>query len=183
MDAFEQLVAELLERRGYWVRHSFKVELTKADKQAIGRHSSPRWEIDLLAYSGARNELLAVECKSYLDSRGVSRKGFDGTDTKRAMRYKLFNEDVLREVVFNRLAEQLASTKAVAPGTEIKLALACAKIANTQDREWLRAHFSAQQWLLLDDEQLRRDLESIATAGYENQIAAVTAKILLRKSK
>jgi len=181
MDAFEQLVAELLERRGYWVRNSFKVELTKDEKQKIGRHSTPRWEIDLLAYSGNRKELLAVECKSYLDSRGVTRKGFDGSDPKRAARYKLFNDDVLRDVVLNRLRMQLEGCGAIAPGTRIELALASAKIASKQDREWLQAHFKARGWVLLDDEQLRGELENVAMAGYENQVAAVAAKILLRK--
>jgi len=183
MDAFEQLVSELLERRGYWVRNSFKVELTKEEKQKIGRSSSPRWEIDLLAYSGGRNELLAVECKSYLDSRGVTRRGFDGSDQKRASRYKLFNDEVLRDVVLKRLETQLQSSGAIAPGTQARLALAAAKIAGKQDRDWLRTHFKEKGWLLFDDEQLRGELEEVASAGYENQVAAVAAKILLRKVK
>ena len=31
MNAFEQLVGKILEHQGYWVRHSLKVNLTKAD--------------------------------------------------------------------------------------------------------------------------------------------------------
>ncbi len=45
MDAFEQLVAEILWMEGYWVRTSVKVQLTKEEKRQIGRHSSPRWEL------------------------------------------------------------------------------------------------------------------------------------------
>jgi hypothetical protein len=71
MHGFESLVAEILETEGYWVRRGYKVELTKGEKRAIGRRSSPRWEIDLLAYDAAENTVLAVECKSYLDSPGV----------------------------------------------------------------------------------------------------------------
>ena len=67
MDAFESLVSLLLRRDGYWTATSVKVELTKMQKRAIGRPSSPRWEIDLVAYKPATNELLAVECKSFLD--------------------------------------------------------------------------------------------------------------------
>lgn len=70
MDAFEQLVSEILWMEGYWVRASLKVELTKEEKKAIGRPSSPRWELDIVAYSGRDNLLRVVECKSYLDSRG-----------------------------------------------------------------------------------------------------------------
>lgn len=35
MDAFEQVVGEILWREDYWVRTSVKVELTKEDKRAI----------------------------------------------------------------------------------------------------------------------------------------------------
>ena len=47
MDAFEQLVSEILWMEGLWVRTSVKVEITKAEKRLIGRPSSPRWEIDI----------------------------------------------------------------------------------------------------------------------------------------
>ena len=35
MDAFEQVVSEILWAKGYWIRTSVKVNLTKEDKQAI----------------------------------------------------------------------------------------------------------------------------------------------------
>jgi hypothetical protein len=77
MDAFEQLVSEILWMEGYWVRTSVKVELTKDEKRKIGRPSSPRWELDIVAYSGRDNLLKIIECKSYLDSRGVALRAFD----------------------------------------------------------------------------------------------------------
>jgi hypothetical protein len=40
MDSFEQVIATLLQRQGYWTMTSLKVELTKAEKQKIGRPSS-----------------------------------------------------------------------------------------------------------------------------------------------
>jgi hypothetical protein len=66
MDAFENLIAMLLRRDGYWTTTSVKVELTKDEKKSINRPSNPRWEIDVVAYKGATNQILAVECKSYL---------------------------------------------------------------------------------------------------------------------
>jgi hypothetical protein len=72
MDAFERVVAELFWARNYWVRTSVKVELTKAQKVELDNHSMPRPEIDLVAYRAAENELLVLECKSYLNSRGVT---------------------------------------------------------------------------------------------------------------
>ena len=71
MDAFESVVAMLLKRDGYWTTTGFKVELSKAERRAIGKHSAPRWEIDVLAYKASINELLVVECKSFLNSTGV----------------------------------------------------------------------------------------------------------------
>src|SRR5215213_3406188 len=102
MDAFENVVAMLLERSGYWVRPGYKVNLTKEEKRAIGRPSCPRWELDIVAYKGTSNELLVVECKSYLDSKGVGISGFDGSDDSATKQYKLFNDEVLRRIVFNR---------------------------------------------------------------------------------
>ena len=57
MQAYELLVASLLEREGFWVPQSFKVALTKDDKKKILRPCSPRWEIDLLAYRPGDNQL------------------------------------------------------------------------------------------------------------------------------
>ena len=67
MDAFEQVVSEILWTEGYWVRTSVKVSLTKEEKRQIGRPSSPRWELDVVAYRGRDNILRVVECKNYLD--------------------------------------------------------------------------------------------------------------------
>ena len=56
MDSFETLVGSLLEKDGFWVRTSVKVELTAEEKRKIGRPSSPRWELDLVAYKAKSNE-------------------------------------------------------------------------------------------------------------------------------
>lgn len=112
MDSFEQVVATILDREGYWVRTSVKVGLTPEEKREIGRPSAPRWELDVVAYSGSRNELLVVECKSYLDSYGVRTTSFDGSKADEETRYKLFSDDVLRRVVLSRLEKQLASQRA-----------------------------------------------------------------------
>ena len=122
MDAFESIISTLLAREGFWVRTSYKVELTKPDKREIGRPSSPRWEIDVLAYRPQDNVLQIVECKSYLDSRGVTFKGLD-PDTGGSSRYKLFNEPNTRKVVFRRLVQQLSAAKSIRPDPDIKLCL------------------------------------------------------------
>ena len=178
MDAFESLVATILERDGYWVRSGFKVELTKEEKREIGRPSSPRWELDIVAYKGASNELLAFECKSYLDSPGVIYRSLVGD--KYSDRYKLFNDDVLRRVVFSRLKAQLVKAGSCRSRPKVRLCLAAGKIASENDRTLLRKHFKTRGWLLWDDKVLREALERVATSGYDNQVAAVVAKLLLR---
>ncbi|MEI9890481.1 MAG: hypothetical protein WDN45_07645 [Caulobacteraceae bacterium] len=180
MDAFEHLVSEILWSKGYWVRTSFKVELSKEEKRAIGRHSSPRWELDVVAYSGRLNVIQVVECKSYLDSPGVVFSAFEGKNAKQASRYKLFNEPELRKVVFDRLVQQLVECGACPPTPSVRLALACGRIKTDRDRHALRAHFSVQDWDLWDESWLRSELRLMAGRGYENEVSAVVAKLLLR---
>jgi len=47
MDHFESIMCTLLEAEGYWVRRSFKVNVTKKEKRHVGKPSIPRPEIDL----------------------------------------------------------------------------------------------------------------------------------------
>lgn len=180
MDAFESVVSEILWRDGYWVQASLKVELTKEEKVAIGRPSSPRWELDLVGYSGRRNELLVVECKSYLDSFGVQYRAFNGGDEKLAKRFKLFNDDTLRKVVLHRLCVQLVEAGLIGSNPNVKLALVCGKIIRDRDRQQLLEHFNKNGWFLWDDEWLKEKLQAMSAGGYENSPVAVVAKLLLR---
>jgi len=180
MDAFEQLVSEILWMEGYWVRTSVKVELTKEEKRLIGLPSSPRWEIDIVAYNGRDNLLRVVECKSYFDSVGVRASAFDGSNADHAIRYKLFNKPELRKIVFGRLCLQLAQAGACRAAPEVRLSLACGKVRNEVDRAAIRAHFEAQGWEFWDEAWLRERLQRMAKQGYENQVSAVVSKLLLR---
>ena len=180
MDAFEQLVSEILWKEGYWVRTSVKVELTKEEKRLIGLPSAPRWELDIVAYNARDNILRVVECKSYFDSVGVRASAFDGSNADHATRYKLFNKADLRKVVFNRLCLQLAEAGACRAGALVNLTLAAGKVRNEADRAAIRAHFDGQGWEFWDEHWLRERLERMAKQGYENHVSAVVAKLLLR---
>lgn len=180
MDAFEQVVCEILWMNGYWIRSSVKVELTKEEKRLIHRPSSPRWELDIVAYQGAPNVLTVVECKSYIDSIGVRASAFDGSDPSHAARYKLFNESDLRAVVFGRLAAQLTNNSTCRPNPTIQLALACGKIRNDTDRKALHDLSKKQEWILWDENWLREHLEKLAGQSYENQVASVVSKLIFR---
>lgn len=179
MDSFEQVVATILDRAGYWVRTSVKVHLTREEKQAIGRPSAPRWELDIVAYSGRLSELLVVECKSYLDSAGVRATSFDGPRAAEETRYKLFSNEVLRRVVLSRLETQLFEQGFCPAGTKAQLCLAAGNIYG--DPAALRAIFEAKGWRLFERNWLISGLETLAVESYENSVASVVAKLLLRE--
>lgn len=175
MDSFEHVIATILQRDGYWTQTTFKVELTREDKAAIGRRSSPRWEIDIVAYRPGDNRLLVVECKSFLDSPGVGRRGF-GPEGKSL---KLFREPELRRVVFKRLVQQLTASNAIRPGAEPQLCLAAGRMV-AKHREWVQQHFDEHGWRLITPEEIKRRLTELADTSYENAIASVVAKLLIR---
>ncbi len=177
MDAFEQLVSELFFAEGYWVETSVKVDLTKDEKREIGRHSTPRWEIDVVAYSVRNNELLAIECKSFLDSRGVQWAELqDGHPSKR---YKLFREPKTRAIILERLRKQLVESGRCNEAVTVRLAMAVGKISRGDDQR-LAEHFGENGWPLFGPGWLREKLNQLSKQGYSNQVAAVVAKLLLR---
>jgi len=181
MDAFESIIATILDRDGFWVRTSFKVALTKAEKREINRPSSPRWELDVVAYRPADNLLWVVECKSFLDSRGVAFKGLD-PETGGSSRYKLFNEPKTREVVFRRMVQQLTDAGSICANPDIHLCLAAGKIV-ASDSDRLHSLFETNGWLLFDREWITDRLLKLAADGYDNAVASVTAKLLFRPAK
>jgi hypothetical protein len=183
MEAFEQVASEILWMMGYWVRTSVKVELTKREKRAIARPSCARWELDVVAYSGRDNVLRVVQCKSYLNSRGVALRAFDGSDKKSGKRFKLFNDRPLRRVVFNRLRTQLTASGACRPKAKVKLCLACGRIATSDDHEALHKLFAKRGWDLWDESWIQERLAGMSKLGYENQISAVVAKLLLNAER
>ena len=180
MDAFESLMAMLLKRDGYWTTTSFKVLLTREEKIAIGRPSSPRPEIDVLAYRGKDNHLLVVECKSFLDSLGVI---FADGSFQPATRYKMFSDDVYRNVVLGRLVKQCHEAGLCPSQPTVQLCLAAGHIASRTNRNVLKQHFDESGWLVFDEDWIVEAIRKAATAGYENDVAHVVAKIILRRKR
>jgi hypothetical protein len=181
VDAFESLVGTLLEHHGFWIRPSFKVELTAAEKQAIDRPSSPRWELDLVAYRASTNDVLMIECKSYLDSSGVRIGALNGDEGGFAKRFKLFNDAALLRVVRRRLVLQLVDGGFCRRRPKVTLCLAAARIVNEVHRAALKRLFRRKRWLLLDDGWLKGSLMMVAAGGYQNDIASVVAKLLVNR--
>jgi hypothetical protein len=180
MDAFESLIAMLLRRDGYWTATSVRVELTKVEKIKNGRRSSPRWEIDIVAYRGSTNELLVVECKSFLDSTGVK---FRNGKFESEERYKLFSNKLLRDTVLRRLKRQLVAKGSCPQNLKARLCMAAGHIAGVTDRKALLDHFKSHGWLLFDEEWILNKLSEAAATSFENDVAHVVAKLLIRQRK
>lgn len=176
MDAFEQIVAMLLERNGYWVQTSYKVCLTKEEKVKIGIPTCPRWEIDVIAYRPKDNEVLVVECKSFLNSPGVGYKSFSGKNKKGAKLYKLFTNAKLRSKVFSRLKKQLRKEGLILPKPKVQLCLAAGHIRKG-DEESIRQHCEKKGWKLFAPSWFRKQFDKLAETHYENDIAIVAAKL------
>lgn len=179
MDAFEVVVAQLLTAQGYWTRTEYKVGLTKAEKRQIDRPTTPRWELDVVAYKAAGNKVLVVECKSYLDSPGVSAADLK-PGGKWSSRFKLFVAPEIREVVLHRLRAELTEQGLCRPNPKVTLALAAGKVAG--DAAALKAQLAQDGFEYFGPEWFRSNLRALADTGYENMVATVVAK-LMRQSE
>lgn len=159
---------------------SVKVELTKPEKVAIGRSSSPRWELDVVAYKGKTNDLLVIECKSYLDSMGVQVATFEGKNRADEDRYKLFFDAKLRSVVLGRLKKQFAAAGFCRPRPKLVLGLAAGKVKGIGAEKRIEKLMAKNRWEFYGPSRLKSALLELRDSKYENSIASVTAKILLR---
>ena len=183
MDAFESVIATILEHRGYWVRSSFKVDLSKAEKVQLGKPSLPRPELDLVAYKGHGNVIRVVECKSYLDSAGVSIAAFDGTNDKFAERFKLLLRDDWREVVERRLVQQLCETGLTERRPSVLWCLAAGKVKSAADEVALNEWFSRRGWEFWGPNWVADGVRALANGSYENDVATIVSKLITRQSK
>jgi hypothetical protein len=134
-------------------------------------------ELDIVGYRGADNELLVLECKSFLDSVGVY---YDHVaNPRRTSRYRPFTEPGLRRVVLARLRKQFVAAGFCAGKPKIRLGLGAGRI-RPSDIDQVRDHFIRNGWFLWDRDFRRSELESLSRSGYENMVAAVVAKLLKR---
>ncbi|MHB8521004.1 MAG: hypothetical protein ACYDH9_09605 [Limisphaerales bacterium] len=180
MNAFEQIASTFFDAQGYWTRVGLKVDLTKEEKRALGNHSMPRPEIDVVAFKPKANELLIVECKSYLDSHGVCIENFKGDNTVFKNRLKLLTRDDLRRTVTQKLLGQLrADGLLLESDPKVRYGLVAGKIKNGhQDR--IREFFADNGWLLVTPSELADGLRRFSTRGYEDDMVTMVVKVLGR---
>lgn len=179
MDYFESIMCTLLEAEGYWVRRSFKVNVTKKEKRHVGKPSIPRPEIDLLALHFSKNEVLAFEAKSFLDSPGVKLAQLLEEHEVPEGRYKLFTSRRYRSVVLSRLLQDLMARGMANSKTKISLGLAAGKIYKGQSNP-IREFMKKNGWHFWSPDDIKEKVTALAERGYENDPAIITAKILMR---
>ena len=179
MDYFEGIIKTLLEHEGYWVRQSFKVNLTKQEKRDIGKPSIPRPEVDILAFKPAQNEVIVFEAKSFLDSPGVNLAHLTELYEIPEGRYKLFTCENYRNIVFNRLKQDLVDTGLCTPKVTLTLGLAAGNVYQGKSEE-IKRYFEYKQWKFISPEEIKSKVINLASKGYENEPSIITAKILIR---
>ena len=179
MDYFESIVCTLLEADGYWVRRSFKVNVSKDDKRRIKKPSIPRPEIDILAMKVGTNEILAIEAKSYFDSPGVKPEHLDAEYDIPQGRYKLFTCTKYREIVFAQLLKDLSDLGMATADMEIVLGLAAGKVYRQQSAG-LAEILQKKRFRFWSPEMIKSGVIDLADSGYANDATTITAKILMR---
>jgi hypothetical protein len=180
MDAFEHIVAKVFQDLGYWTLISYKIDFSKEDKRSLDNHSMPRPEIDIVAYRPAENELLMIECKSYLDSQGVGHQAFTEDGHRYKGRYKMFTNESLFHLARTRLVEQMQREGLITtPLPQPQLCLVAGKIY-AKHEPILRAHFESNGWRLYSPDWIADRIRNLASKGYENEVMTVVTKILER---
>jgi len=177
MDAFESIVAIYFEEKGYWVKGSVKVEISKEDKRLIGTPSMPRPEIDLVAYNPGKNELLLIEAKSYLDSPGVKFNGVSGNDKKDGERYKLFTREQFRNIITKQIRKDFISAGLIDGKTRVKYCLVAGNVYS-KDENKIDNYFLQKKWIFIKPSELRNAVIRLSEKGWENDAVTITAKLI-----
>jgi len=182
LDHFESIISTLLEADNYWVRRSFKVKLTKDDKLLTGKRSIPRPEIDLLAFDFAKNEVIALEVKSYLNSPGVKLIDLQQDHDLSDGLYKLFTSKRYRDIVLSRLHRQLIDCGMANEQTKVTLGLAAGKVYQGRS-DSIRELLEGKEFKFWSPEYIKNKVMELAKLPYENDQAIITAKILFPESR
>jgi hypothetical protein len=188
MEHFESIVATLLEAEHYWVRRSFKVNVTKEEKRQVKKHSIPRPEIDLLALDFSRNKVIVFEAKSFLDSPGVRLADLQKEHDVQEGMYKLFTSRGYRDVVLTRLKQDLIDHGMANSKTTFTLGLAAGKVYQKKSEppmtqiKLMKEFLEKNNFVFWSPEDIKRKIEALAKpeSGYQNDPAIITAKILTR---
>ncbi len=179
MNYFENIIKKILEQQGKWVKQSVKVEITKQEKRDIGKHSIPRPEIDLVAYTPKSNKLEIWEVKSFLDSPGVRFIDISKEFKVPEGGYKLFTCENYRRIVFNRLVTQWGSIGLILPNPTIQFGLVVGNFRGDDEKK-TRELFYKRGWAVIGPKEVRNAIKGFEKTGYENDPYVIASKIIFR---
>lgn len=180
MDAFESIIGQLLEEEKYWVRHSVKIALTVEEKRNIGKPSTPRPEIDIIALDIKENKIYLLEVKSFLDSPGVYYEAVTVEQEQQEGRYKLLTYENYRNVLWNRLKNDWLDSGHINSETSVSYGLIAGKIHKNREEE-LEKYFEDKQWLFWGPTKIKSKIKQLSSKGYENNAVTIAAKLLTRE--
>lgn len=179
MDAFEQIVGLLLENDKYWVRHSVKVNLTKAEKVKINKPSTPRPEIDIVAFDVVQNILFLLEVKSYLDSGGVVYEKVVEENEFPKGRYKILTSKLYQDTIISRLKNDWISAGLINKKTKFSFGLIAGNIYKNKEDE-LTKHFIKNNWFFWGPTIIKQKLIDLSKKGYENSTITIVTKLMTK---
>lgn len=179
MDAFESIIGQVLEEEKYWVRLSVKIELTVEEKRKIGKPSTPRPEIDIIALDLMENKVYLLEVKSFLDSSGVDYESVTVEQEQQEGRYKLLTSENYRNVLWNRLKNDWLDRGLINHETSVSYGLIAGKIHKNREKEF-ENYYKDKHWLFWGPTKIKSKIKQLSSKGYENNAVTITAKLLTR---
>lgn len=179
MDAFEQIVGILLENDKYWVRHSVKVNLTKEEKVKINKPSTPRPEIDIVAYDVVQNILFLLEAKSFLDSGGVVYEKVVEKNEFPSGRYKILTSEKYQKIIVSKLRTEWIANGIINKNTKFRFGLVAGNIYQNKETD-LKKYFNNKKWFFWGPTDLKQKLIELSKKGYENNTITIVTKLMLK---
>ena len=174
-EAFEEIVAVLLESDGYWVKRNIKIHLSSERQTALGLKSGA-CELDIVAVrTTGTPEILIVECKSFARSDGVDWKTFSPPVAPiiRRHRYKMFFSVELRSAITSLLTENGITP----PNVRHTYCLASAATRRS-DHEQIKCHLIANEMQFFDRAWLMERFDVLGKSEtYQNNIVATMASL------
>ncbi len=166
-----------MEEEGYWVRQGVRANLSKAQKESLGNPTMPRPQVDVVGYSPKRRELVFLEVKSLLDSRGVTLKGLKHWYQRRPNRYKLLNVPRYQAAVTKAILREYRRAGLVTGRIRIRVGLAAGNVPQSE-RSAVRIFAQDQGWFYLGPEQITEGIRRLSRGPYEESAVILAAKLL-----
>jgi hypothetical protein len=83
-------------------------------------------------------------------------------------------------VVLQTLVQQFVRAGFCSPNPIVTFGLAAGKVHPAGCEDWMRSFFQDRQWQFMGPTQIRNEASELRDCNYENTVAAVVAKLLLR---